>query len=119
MPTRVPACRSMQSSIPVRAPSATTGLRHWAATRLRTRMARLRWHTLTVCRRSPCRSVISLRAHRIRHCEGGERMKSDIQIAQEAQPRPIIEIGAEAGLHEDELELYGRYKAKVLPAAYE
>src|SRR5207248_4230550 len=46
-------------------------------------------------------------------------MKSDIQIAQEAQPRPIVEIGAEAGLHEDELELYGRYKAKVLPAAYE
>ncbi|HKO25413.1 MAG TPA: formate--tetrahydrofolate ligase, partial [Chloroflexota bacterium] len=45
-------------------------------------------------------------------------MKSDIQIAQEAQPRPIMEIGAEAGLHEDELELYGRYKAKVLPAAY-
>src|SRR5947199_132188 len=51
--------------------------------------------------------------------EGGDRMKSDIQIAQEAQPRPIVEIGAEAGLHEDELELYGGYKAKVLPAAYE
>jgi formate--tetrahydrofolate ligase len=46
-------------------------------------------------------------------------VKSDIQIAQEAQPRPIVEIGTEAGLHEDELELYGRYKAKVLPPAYE
>src|SRR3982750_536762 len=46
-------------------------------------------------------------------------MKSDIQIAQEAQPRPIVEIAEAAGLHEDELEVYGRYKAKVLPAAYE
>src|SRR5947209_7332836 len=177
---------------------------------LRTSMARWRWRPLTVCQRSPCRSVTSLQAHRIPRCEeacdcdraardrqrdrqtrgtavlrcansrlvitrpvprqepvplrnrpqsivvcpprkhcarrallplpprqgvggqrlrrmgaprsrrlvGGERVKSDIQIAQEAQPRPIVEIGAEAGLHEDELELYGRYKAKVLPAAY-
>ncbi len=46
-------------------------------------------------------------------------MKSDIEIAQAAQPRPILEIGAAAGLLEDELDLYGRYKAKVLPGAYE
>ncbi|MDB5074610.1 MAG: formate--tetrahydrofolate ligase, partial [Chloroflexi bacterium] len=46
-------------------------------------------------------------------------MKSDIEIAQEATPRPITEIGAEAGLLADELDLYGRYKAKVLPAAFE
>jgi formate--tetrahydrofolate ligase len=45
-------------------------------------------------------------------------MKSDIEIAQEAVPRPIVEVGREAGLREDELELYGRYKAKVLPAAF-
>jgi len=46
-------------------------------------------------------------------------MKSDIEIAQAARPRPIIEIAARAGLAEDELELYGRYKAKVLPAAFD
>ena len=46
-------------------------------------------------------------------------MKRDIEIAQEAQPRPILEIGIEAGLREDELEWYGPYKAKVLPAAFE
>jgi len=46
-------------------------------------------------------------------------MKSDIEIAQEATPRPIIEVAHEAGLEEEELDLYGRYKAKVLPAAFE
>jgi len=46
-------------------------------------------------------------------------VKSDIEIAQAARPRPIIEIAARAGLAEDELELYGRYKAKVLPAAFD
>src|SRR5918998_215021 len=40
-------------------------------------------------------------------------MKSDLEIAQEATLRPIAEIGAELGLDEDEIELYGRYKAKV------
>ncbi len=46
-------------------------------------------------------------------------MKSAIEIAQAARPRPITEIAARAGLIEDELELYGRYKAKVLPAAFD
>lgn len=44
-------------------------------------------------------------------------MNSDLEIAQAARLKPILEIGAEAGLLEDELELYGRYKAKVLPTA--
>jgi formate--tetrahydrofolate ligase len=48
----------------------------------------------------------------------GVAMKSDIEIAQEATPKPILEIGAAAGLLDDELDLYGRYKAKVLPAAF-
>jgi formate--tetrahydrofolate ligase len=48
-----------------------------------------------------------------------DTIATDIEIAQAAVPRPIIEVGAEAGLHEDELELYGRYKAKVLPSAYD
>ena len=39
--------------------------------------------------------------------------KSDIEIAQEAQMLPITEVAAKAGLSEDQLECYGRYKAKV------
>lgn len=40
-------------------------------------------------------------------------MKSDVQIAQEAKMLPITEIAAKVGIQEDELELYGKYKAKV------
>lgn len=40
-------------------------------------------------------------------------MKSDIEIAQEAQMLPIEEVAAAYGIGRDELELYGRYKAKV------
>lgn len=40
-------------------------------------------------------------------------MKSDIQIAQEAKIRPITEIAAKLGISEDDLELYGKYKAKL------
>ena len=39
--------------------------------------------------------------------------KSDIQIAQEASMQPISEVAAKAGLTEDQIEHYGRYKAKV------
>jgi formate--tetrahydrofolate ligase len=38
---------------------------------------------------------------------------SSLEIAQEAELRPITEIAAAAGLEPDELDLYGRYKAKV------
>ena len=40
-------------------------------------------------------------------------MKQDIQIAQEANIRPIAEIAAKLGIPQDELEMYGRYKAKI------
>ena len=40
-------------------------------------------------------------------------MKSSLEIAQEATLRPIAQIAEEIGLHEDEFDLYGRYKAKV------
>lgn len=40
-------------------------------------------------------------------------MKSDIEIAQEAVLKPIKEIAANLGITEDELELYGKYKAKL------
>jgi len=46
-------------------------------------------------------------------------MKTDIEIAQAATPLPIIQVAAGAGIREVELELYGRYKAKVLPTAFE
>jgi len=38
---------------------------------------------------------------------------SDIAIAQAAKLRPIRDVAAELGLSDDELELYGKYKAKI------
>ncbi len=40
-------------------------------------------------------------------------MKTDIQIAQEAVMEPIAQVAGRLGIQEDELELYGRYKAKL------
>jgi len=40
-------------------------------------------------------------------------MLSDLEIAQAAKMKPILEIAEEMGLKEEELDLYGRYKAKV------
>lgn len=40
-------------------------------------------------------------------------MLSDIQIAQQAVLKPITKIAQELGIEEEELEPYGRYKAKV------
>ncbi len=40
-------------------------------------------------------------------------MKSDIQIAQEAEMKHIKEVAVQAGISEDELEFYGKYKAKL------
>ena len=40
-------------------------------------------------------------------------MKSDVEIAQQAKMKPITQVGAELGIGEDELELYGKYKAKL------
>lgn len=40
-------------------------------------------------------------------------MKSDIEIAQSADMRPIKEIAANFGIKEDDLELYGKYKTKL------
>jgi formate--tetrahydrofolate ligase len=41
------------------------------------------------------------------------KMPSSLEIAQQATLRPIAELAAEIGLEDDEVELYGRYKAKV------
>ena len=40
-------------------------------------------------------------------------MKTDIEIAQEAVMENITEVAKKLGITEDELELYGRYKAKI------
>lgn len=40
-------------------------------------------------------------------------MKTDVQIAQEAKMLPITEVAKYLGIEEDELDLYGKYKAKV------
>jgi formate--tetrahydrofolate ligase len=41
------------------------------------------------------------------------KVKSDIEIAQESKMKPIVEIAEKIGLVEDDLELYGKYKAKI------
>jgi len=38
---------------------------------------------------------------------------TDIEIAQKATMKPITEIAKKLGVHDDELELYGKYKAKI------
>ncbi|HEX7939209.1 MAG TPA: formate--tetrahydrofolate ligase, partial [Gemmatimonadaceae bacterium] len=38
---------------------------------------------------------------------------TDIEIAQAAKPRHIRDVAAEIGLGEDDLDLYGKYKAKI------
>ena len=40
-------------------------------------------------------------------------MKSDIQIAQDAELLHIRDVAAEIGIEEDDLEFYGKYKAKL------
>ncbi|HCT64568.1 MAG TPA: formate--tetrahydrofolate ligase [Lachnospiraceae bacterium] len=46
-------------------------------------------------------------------------MLTDIEIAQKAQMKKITQIAAQLGIDEDELELYGKYKAKVGPEVWE
>lgn len=46
-------------------------------------------------------------------------MKSDIEIAQEAQMIHIKEVAAGLGVSEDELEMYGKYKAKLSDELWE
>ena len=43
----------------------------------------------------------------------GNQMKSDLQISQETELEPIIEVASKLDLKEDDLELYGKYKAKI------
>ena len=45
-------------------------------------------------------------------------MLTDIEIAQQAKMLPIHEIAKKLGILEEELEPYGRYKAKVSESIY-
>ena len=40
-------------------------------------------------------------------------MLSDIEIAQQAKMLPITEVAAKLGIGEEDIEMYGRYKAKL------
>jgi formate--tetrahydrofolate ligase len=46
-------------------------------------------------------------------------MKTDIEISQSVDKKNILEIGRKLGLEEEDIELYGRYKAKVSPSVWE
>ena len=46
-------------------------------------------------------------------------MKTDVQIAQEAQMKPIVDVASQLDISDDELELYGKYKAKISPDVLE
>ena len=41
-------------------------------------------------------------------------MMTDLEIAQAAKLKPIQEIAKNIGLKDDELELYGKHKAKII-----
>ena len=41
-------------------------------------------------------------------------MLSDLEIAQRAKLKPIIEIATALGIEEEEIELYGKHKAKIV-----
>ncbi|MGH7669004.1 MAG: formate--tetrahydrofolate ligase, partial [Gemmatimonadaceae bacterium] len=43
----------------------------------------------------------------------GPNIPSDIEIAQAARPRPIVDVAADLGLGADDIDLYGHYKAKI------
>lgn len=47
------------------------------------------------------------------------KVASDIEIAQGAELRPIVEIALKLGIREEELEQYGKYKAKITPGVWE
>lgn len=43
----------------------------------------------------------------------GNQVKNDLQISQETELEPIVEVASKLDLKEDDLELYGKYKAKI------
>src|SRR5512136_1720749 len=81
-----------------------------------------------VAAKKPARKAVARKAIRARRSPDGRKasapfvvsklkirrpVPSDIEIAQEAKLKPILQIAQELGIRPDELELYGPYKAKV------
>lgn len=56
---------------------------------------------------------MQLRFGGIREMSLNVEVKSDIEIAQQAKMEPILKIAEQLGLTEDDIELYGKYKAKL------
>ncbi|AWT60871.1 MAG: Formate--tetrahydrofolate ligase [Candidatus Moanabacter tarae] len=56
---------------------------------------------------------------RTKSFEGALPLPSDIEIARKATLEPIASVGREIGLNDDELELYGEFKAKVKQNAFD
>ncbi|MEA2677508.1 MAG: formate--tetrahydrofolate ligase [Chloroflexota bacterium] len=46
-------------------------------------------------------------------------MQSSLDIARAAKLRPIVDVARDLGIRDDELDLYGTYKAKLQPSLYE
>ena len=44
-------------------------------------------------------------------------MKTDIEIARSVQMKPVTEVAQQLGINPEDLELYGKFKAKV-PLSY-
>src|SRR5512147_562973 len=69
-----------------------------------------------ISRKAPARKLVvakGLRAFVPSMLKLRRPVPSDIAIAQEAKLKPILQIAAELGIRENELELYGPYKAKI------
>ena len=64
---------------------------------------------LVILFRSGSRNIINYKVK----SEGESQMLSDIEIAQQASPLHIRDIAAKLGIDEDDLEYYGKYKAKL------
>ena len=69
--------------------------------------------SLSSTKRNICNRIHIKHAKPLWRRNGGDIMKSDIEIAQEAQMVHIREVAAKLDIPEDDLELYGKYKAKL------
>jgi len=68
------------------------------------------WSIIEYNNKSLFKSSITIQTYKLKELFN---MKSDIEIAQAAKMKPILEIAKGIGLTEDELELHGKHKAKI------
>jgi formate--tetrahydrofolate ligase len=67
-------------------------------------------YKIVICLQSSFCCVIIYLLYNIK---GVKAMLTDIEIAREAKLKKITEVAASVGIDEDDLELYGKYKAKL------